>query len=430
MTEFEARLIEKSGAPRARWKSHAAAWLEVSRPTLNAYLAHASIGNWEQIPVAVLETLGILPGQAASQPNPPSVEEMVLSFAVGLVTLQDEIDAQGHPRAPYPAHLQRGLDVASILNCLDGSEYPVTLAGLLAIAGKPLYEWCPKLEGPVSDEFYSARLLENFEITRDCLALAERGQHDSEHVFYQTVMNCCEELGSAGQELYEAWRRTVVEVPIASGYTQLLGRHPIFMRQISVAQRLIDTFYVRMPPIHAEAGKVLLCPSTGTRLRRVGGKLIAELRDDFAQRMLDQRGPTVIDYTPDVLELRRPARLFWSLPGWHELKLMESAKQLGWEVDLWPKFDTVDLVIRKKSSARRFAIDVKDHISAQGLARSFKRFKDYKTHLRFVVIPDYLKVLNPDYVKIFTRARASLGKEKVDLITASELLKFLKKAEK
>jgi hypothetical protein len=430
MTEFEARLIEKSGAPAARWKSHAAAWMGVSRPTLNAYLAHASVGNLEQIPEAVLEMLGLLPGQAASQPKPPSVEEMVLSFAVGLVTLQDEIDTHGHPRAPYPAHLQRGLDVASILKCLDGSEYPVTLADLLAVAGKPLYEWCPKLEGPVSDEFYAARLLENFEITRDCLALAERGQQDSEHAFYQTVMDCCEELGSAGQELYEAWRRTVVEVPIASGYTQLLGRHPIFMRQIGVAQRLIDTFYVRMPPIHAEAGKVLLCPSTGTRLRRVGGKLIAELRDDSAQRTLDLLGPRAIDYTPDVLELRRPARLFWSLPGWHELKLMESAKQLGWEVDLWPKLDTVDLVIRKKGSARRFAIDVKDHISAQGLARSFKRFKDYKTHLRFVVIPDYLKVLNPDYVKIFTRARASLGKEKVDLITVSELLKLLKKAEK
>ena len=430
MTEFEARLLEKSGAPSARWKSHAAAWLGVSRPTLNAYLAHASIGNLEQISGAVLEILGILPGQAASQPKPPSVEEMVLSFAVGLVTLQDEIDTHGHPRAPYPPHLQRGLDVASILKCLDGSEYPVTLADLLAVAGKPLYEWCPKLEGPVPDEFYAARLLENFEITRDCLALAERGQQDSEHAFYQTVMDCCEELGSAGQELYEAWRRTVVEVPIASGYTQLLGRHPIFMRQIGVAQRLIDTFYVRMPHIHAEAGKVFLCPSTGTRLRRVGGKLIAELRDDSAQRTLDQQGPRVIDYTPDVLELRRPARLYWSLPGWHELKLMESANQLGWEVDLWPKFDTVDLVIRKKGSARRFAIDVKDHISAQGLARSFKRFKDYKTHLRFVVIPDYLKILNPDYVKIFTRARASLGKEKVDLITVSELLKLLKKAEK
>lgn len=430
MTEFEARLIEKSQAPDTRWKSHAAAWLGVSRPTLDAYLAHASIWSFDQIPEAVLEKLGMLPGLEASQPKPPSIEEMVLSFAVGLVALQDEIDTHGHPRVPYPAHLQRGLDLASILKCLDGSEYPVTLADLLAVAGKPLYEWCPKLEEPLSDEFYAARLLENFEITRDCLALAERGQKDSEHAFYQTVMDCCEELGSAGQELYEAWRRTVVEVPIASGYTQLLGRHPIFMRQIGVAQRLIDTFYVRLPPTHAEDGTVLLCPSTGTRLRRVGGKLIAELRDDSAQRTLEKQGPRVIDYTPDVLELRRPARLFWSLPGWHELKLMESARQLGWEVDLWPKFDTVDLVIRKKGSARRFAIDVKDHISAQGLARSFKRFKDYKTHIRFVVIPDYLKVLNPDYVKIFTRARASLGKEKVDLITVSELLKLLKKAEK
>lgn len=430
MTEFETRIIEKSAAPTHRWKSHGAQWLGVSRPTLNAYLAHAARGDLDQIPQKILEALEILPGTGALQPSRPTAEEMLLCFAGGLVALQDEIDTHGHPRAPYPRLLQRGLDVASMLNCLDGSSYPVTLADLLVMAGRPVYEWCPNLEGAIADQFYAARLLENFEITRDCLSLAALGQQDSEHIFYQTLMACCEEVGASGQALYEAWRGTVVELPVASGYTQLLGKNPIFMRYMNVAQRLIDTFYVRMPTVHAEAGKVYLCPSTGTRLRRIGGKLVTELRDETAQHLVDTLGPRTIEYTPDVLELRRPARLFWALPGWYELKLRDSARELGWDVDLWPKLDTVDLVIRKKGSTRRFAIDVKDHISPQGLAHSFSRFKGYKSHLRFIVIPDYLDRLNNEYTQIFARARASFGKEKVDMITVSALLKLLSKVDK
>lgn len=425
MSEFQRRLIERSGAPPKRWKTHVAEWLGISRPTLDGYLDHAAHGRLDRIPETVLARLEIVPDDPDSQSAAPSFDEMLLAFASGLVALQEEMDAIGHPRAPYPAALQRGLDIAAAINWRENRKLPVTLADLLRVAATPIYKWCPDLAGPLADQYYAASLLEDFEITRDCLSLSSLANQDEELVFYRTLMECCEELGTSGQTLYEQWRRTVIEAPIATGYTQLLSRHPTFLGALSVVQRLIDTFYARMPPVHAQDGKIHLCPLTRTRLRRVGSMFVSELRDEAAVRALAAQGPRVMDYTPDVLELRRPARLYWTLPGWHELQLAKAARDLGWDVDLWPKLDTVDLVLRKKGNPLRYAVDVKDHMSPQGLARSFDRFTAYKSHVRLIVIPDYLAKLNPEYRTLFERFRASQGKQKVDLVIVSEFLNQL-----
>lgn len=410
-----------------RWKSHAANWLGITRPTLDTYLRHAKDGQYDRLPAEILKRVtGGMP-LASGDANASLRTDMILNFAAGLVALQDEMDVQGHPRAPYPASLQRGLDISAWLNIAEAGSYPVTLAELLVCTGKPLYEWCPQLSEPLADEYYASRLMEDLEVTRDCLNLAARLRQDPEHELFKVLMRCCEEAGAAGQDLYAAWRRTVIEVPIAGGYTELLVRDRVFMQHLDLAQRLISAFYVRLPSVHASGGKVHVCPSTGTRLRRIGGNWATEMRDQAAQRRLDREGPRSLDYTPDVLELRRPARLFWALPGWHELRLREAALDLGWEVELWPKFDTVDLLVRKAGSTRRYAIDLKDHLSAQGLARSFERFKGYKSHVRLIVVPDYLEDLNPEYRKTFTRVRASFAKEKVEILTVSGFLKLLNK---
>ncbi|HEX6706079.1 MAG TPA: hypothetical protein VF169_15060 [Albitalea sp.] len=426
--DFQQQLIERSQPPSpSRWKSHAANWLGITRPTLDTYLRHAKDGRFDKLPSKVIEkVMGGAPGPAGDS-RAALREEMLLNFAAGLVALQEEMDAHGHPRAPYPAALQRGLDVAGWLNIAEGSVYPVTLAELLVCASRPVYEWCAQLGEPLADEYYASRLLEDMEVTRDCLSLAARLRQDAEHELFKVLMRCCEEAGVAGQELYTAWRRTVIEVPVAGGYTQLLARERIFMQHLDLAQRLINEFYVRLPSVHATSGKVHLCPSTNTRLRKIGGRWTTEMRDEAAQRRLQREGPRLLDYTPDVLELRRSARLFWALPGWHELQLRDAAVNLGWDVELWPKFDTVDLVLRRAGSAKRYAIDLKDHLSAQGLARSFERFKGYKTHIRLIVVPDYLEHLNPEYRKTFMRARASFAKEKVEIVAVSGLLKLLAK---
>lgn len=427
MSEFKTRLITASGAPTFGWKTHASAWLGISRPTLNRYLAHAESGELDKIPSAILEKTGITVSADVGRPTSyPTAHDMLICFAVGLVDLQAQVDDVGFAQAPYPPMLQRGFDVASALNLLTATHYPITLAHLLAVAATPVFDWCPDLEGPAADAFFAAVLMENNEVTRECLGVAELARQDPELVFYQTLIECCEEQDDGGQVLYEQWRRTVVERPVAEGYTELLARHPIFLANLDVAQRLIDTFYIRLSPIHAVSGKINLCPLSGTRLRRVGQKWMTELRDPVAQRYLEAHGPKTMDFTPDVLEVRRPARLFWTLPGWHEIAIAKEARNLGWEVDLWPNLDTVDLVLRKRGRSDRYAIDVKDHLSPIGLARSFKRFNGYKSHTRLVVIPDYLERLSPDYRKHFTRWRNAEGKSNADISLVSDLLENLK----
>lgn len=425
--DFQQMLIERSHPPVAtRWKSHAAHWLGVTRPTLDAYLRHAKEGRFDRLPTKVLEQVtGGMP-IATVDANATLRTDMILHFAAGLVALQDQMDEHGYPQAPYPASLQRGLDIAGWLNITEDGLYPVTLAELLLCACKPTYEWCPQLGEPLADEYYASRLMEDMEVTRDCLSLAVKLRKDPEHELYKLLMYCCEEAGAAAQDLYVAWRRTVIELPVASGYTAVVMRETVFMQHLDLVQRLINAFYVRLSSVHAISGKVHLCPSTGIRLRRISDKWVTEMRDQAAQHRLDREGARLLEYTPDVLELKRSARLFWALPGWHELQLRAAALELGWDVELWPKLDIVDLLLRKKSSARRYAIDLKDHLSAQSLARSFEHFKGFKSHIRLIVVPDYLEDLNPDYRKIFMRARASLAKHTVEILTVSGLLKLLK----
>jgi hypothetical protein len=431
MPPVESQLIQLSGAPPLKWKKHAAEWLGVSRPTLLRYLNLASKGNWDQIPIAILLRLGL--GEPSSIVEPvadiPTTHEMLICFAAGLVEMQAQVDEIGFARAPYPPALQRGLDIASALNVLSDSSFPITLTQLLQDASTPIYKWCPHISGPAADAFYAAALLENNEVTRDCLAIADLAKQDSEHALYQTLMDCCAGMDSAaGQILYEQWRRTVVEQPVAQGHMHLLMRHSIFFANIDVAQRLIDAFYTRLLPVHAMQGKIYLCPLSGTRLRRVGQRWMTELRDPAAQRYLEANGPKEIDYTPDTLEVRRPARLFWTLPGWHELKVAEAARALGWDVELWPNLDAIDLVIRKRGRKNRYAIDVKDYLSSLSLARSFQRFNGYKNHTRLIVIPDYLERLSPDYRKHFVRWRSAEGKTSVDITLVSNLLDDLRTA--
>jgi hypothetical protein len=429
MNVFEKQLIELSGAPLTRWKSHAAEWLGISRPTLVSYLKHAAAADWNQIPIGVLARLGL--DKQESQPTTnatlPETNEMLVSFAAGLVEMQAQVDEIGFAQAPYPPHLQRGLDIAAALNFHAESSLPTTLTQLLQVGATPVYKWCPELSGPTADSFYAATLLENNEVTRDCLAIADMAKLDSEHVLYQTLRECCDGMDEvAAQSLYVQWRRTVVEQPVAQGHMHILTRDPIFFANIDAAQRLIDTFYTRLLPIHAVEGKIHLCPLSGTRLRRVGNSWMTELRDPAAQQYLDIHGPMTMEYTPDALEVKRPARLYWTLPGWHELKLAKDAKAMGWEVELWPNLDAIDLSIRKRGNKNRYAVDVKDYLSPLNLARSFQRFNGYKSHTRLIVIPDYLERLSPDYRKHFSRWRSAEGKLSVEIALMSNFIDDLR----
>lgn len=419
------------GGETRGWKIRAADYLGVSRPTLDRYLGFDADGELEKIPSKVLEKLSL--GEAAltqnavariPEPVAGTPRDMVHLFAAGLGKLQEHIDQYGHIQAPYPTQLSKAFNLAAALNIAHGYSYPVDLASLIVAASKRLFEWCPEYSATDStDDFIDKRLVEDGDVTPDCLVLAALADGDVEEHFYTALMGECRAMeDKVGQAFYSAWRRAVIENPVLESHSALLYRYEELRNNVLATNRLIDVFYEYVPAIHAHDGLIPLCPVTRTRLRQCSGRWISEFRDPIAARQLSTQEPIHIQHTPNTLELRRPVRIFWALPGWHELQLHNSLIENGYTSVLWPDLDAVDLLVSVPGSDARYAVDVKDHISPASLGRSINHFKRYRRHSRVVVVPDYLVERLPEYRRLFDQARRSTLKEPLQLLTSSEFL--------
>ncbi|NMG42648.1 hypothetical protein GPA22_02725 [Aromatoleum toluvorans] len=428
---FAVRLQQLVGGAIRGWKIRAAAFLGITRPTLDRYLRYEAEGRLSAIPEAILAKVGIhADGEAATAPPRHeaggSPYDMVNLLAAGLCRLQEHVDQHGHIQAPYPEALLRGFNLAAALNIERGTSYPVDLASLVRNAMSPIFEWCPEYgDGQESESFFASLLIEAGAVTPDCISMAGLAEADAEEMFYQRLIAACSEIDEAhGQAFYSEWRRAVIENPVAESHAVFLVRYETLRAWTSMTRQLVDFFYERIPEIHAEDGKIALCPLSGTRLRKNRNRWATEMRDPAAEKMLRERGPRYIDHTPATLELKRPVRVFWALPGWHELRLHEAVMERGWKSLLWPEFDKYDLLVSRPGKTR-FAIDVKDHLSPLSLARSLGNVERRRRQKRVLVIPDYLRERLPLYKTVFRRARRSALMEPEVIMTVSEFLDVL-----
>lgn len=405
------------------WKGTVCKALDITRPTLDRYIAIDQAGESSRIPGRIWQKLGQPVAIESERIDSPYV--MVNLLAEGLGELQESIDRLGHILAPYPPALSRGLNLAAAWNLEHGKSYPTSLAGLLSVATKPLYTWCPEYEGEGAEEFGAAVLVRDGEVTPDCLAIARLGDTDPETYFYKSLMDACSELDdSSAQRFYVAWRRMVIEHPVADSFTVFLN-DPSLRNHLGLTQRLAEVFYEPLTQLHSERNAIPVCPISGTRIKKIRGEWVSEYRDPRAAATIRQNGPSFRPFFPGMLELKRPARIFWALPGLHEIDLFKTAQSLGYQAELWPRMDTVDLIISHPNKPLRFAIDIKEHRSPVGLARAFEGFKFFKRHQLAIVVPDYLCELNPDYLKLFERARRAYLKSKVQILMYSTFLQML-----
>jgi hypothetical protein len=406
------------------WRTRAAKLLSIPASSLSRYLSLEGAGQLQDIPGKVWQALASAEHRRPTA-IPDRTAEMIRCFARGLVAIQDDLDRQGFIRSPYPESLSRAFNVAAgcQIQGLHGSEaFPVDLEELVHCAQRPLYEWVPTLSGAQFDEYLGARLLNDSQVTRECLDLANLEDGDAEHQFFEFLMQRCQALPEeAGQRLYVAWRKAVIENPLADSYAVFL-QEPTLSAHIAIALELVDFFYEPVSAALVEDGRLALCPVTGTRLRRVDGRWISESRDPDVQQRLAVSGPRFIPYSPQVIELKRSVRTFWCHPGRYELELAARASELGWSTELWPRFDCIDLLVWRKTGRQRFAVDVKDHLSPSRLARLFEGFKAFRRHQRLVVVPDYLIDAHPRYVEIFDRTRHAIGKDAPRLERMSDFL--------
>lgn len=431
---FEEKLQNLLGFAGRGWKIRAAELLKITRPTLDRYLQLDAEGQIDRIPHHHLAAVGIdlqnLPVSSMAPEVKQTPYDMANLFAAGLCKLQEHIDRYGHILSPYPSTLIQGFNLAAALNIERGTSYPSHLSALITCASQNIFQWCPEYaEGEQADSFFTAQLLDDGEVTIDCIAMAGLATRDAEEEFYQALIDICQELDDReGQKLYTEWRRAVIENPVASSHTIFLMNYPTLQSHPAATKQLIDFFYENISPLHAEKGKLALCPVTGIRLRRHGTQWHSEFRDPIAERTIRQQGPKWVDHTPSTLELKRPVRTFWALPGWHEIDLYQRIKGQKYAVTLWPNYDAVDLVVKDTASNVLFAVDVKDYLSPTNLAKMLKRFKNYRHHKTLVVIPDYLEKRLPDYRTIFEKARRADLKTVPTLTTVSGFINMLEGA--
>lgn len=412
-------------APRygRRWKAACAVELGIGRASLYRYFS-----NKIAVPEETLACLAKI-----EQPSRPAItsRDMLALYARAFIDLQKCLDRHGSLQGGYPENLTRAFDLASALNAADGSTtWPVELGEAVERAAQPFYKWVPDLSWDVEGEFTAARLIESGAITTECFELAGKGVDPEaelrENAGFERLIKICFNRFD-GPDFYRNWRRLVIERPVIQSVARLLNYYPVLTDPD--ARNLLGHFYQPVPESMAVLGNLRICKVSGTLLRpldRNGKKHETDCRDPEALKQALCGSYHTIEYSAEVLQLVRPFRIFWCLPGLSELEVERKLKKVGWNCQLWPELDRVDIVAESPNRKRKIAIDVKDYLSPATLARTFEGFKEFaRSHECLLVVPDYLRKLTPDYERRFVALRESWSKLPVRLTTVSRLLKEL-----
>ncbi len=351
--------------------------------------------------------------------------EMVTLFARGLLDLQEQVDRHGWIKDGYPRTLQRSFDLAGARNTLEGSaRWPTDLAALSRLAEKPLFEWVDDLSWDPEGEFTAAALITDGEITPACVDLAMPGRDPEteliENAGYNLLRSICHGRRD-GQEVYAAFRRSVIEHPVLSSWTATILADAT-LATVERIDEIIEAFYQRVPEAMTVDGMLPTCVVSGTILRKQGQGFHTESRDPEAVRRARAGDCKWVKWRPGALQLRRAFRLYWCLPGKTELDLAKKLRKAAWTCALWPGLDRVDLAARSPDG-RRIAADVKDHLSPENLAVRFDGFKEFAAdHDCYLVVPDYMPEISRGYERRFEAVRSAYAKAPVTLRTVSDLL--------
>lgn len=415
--ECEVLFAQKLGYGR-RWKKAAAQALGIGRATLYRYLEDDS---------AIAPNVRARLAQLSGNRKPLRDDrQMVTLFARGLLDLQEQIDRYGWVKDGYPRVLQRSFDLAGARNALEGSAcWPTDLTSLSRVAEKPLFEWVSDLSWDPEGEFTAATLIADGEITPACIDLALPGKDPEteliENAGYGLLRSVCHERRD-GQNVYAAYRRSIIEHPVLSSWTTTILTDPV-LATVERIDEIIEAFYQRAPESLTVNGVLPTCSVSGTVIRKQGMGFHTESRDPEAIRRARAGEYKPVKWRPGTLYLRRAFRLYWCLPGKTELDLADRLTKVGWTCALWPGLDRVDLSATSPDGQRRIAVDVKDHISPENLAARFEGFKEYSAdHECFLAVPDYMPELSRGYERRFEAVRAAHAKSPIALRTVSDLL--------
>jgi len=344
--------------------------------------------------------------------NQLTKDELTLHFiATGLMNYIQQHIEYGNPiKLPYPAPLQKGLNMLVLL-CLERNRKPPQ--------GIPeVISWCqdkaiPELGLNLPSEFYTKtdRLLNKhfFTVTGFCedWACVESDVEDelTEQALLRDVIGTCRERNS--QLGYEAFRRLFIEKPVITE----LELHQLRIRNIELSPLMeqIKSAYEPASPVHCFDGHFFCCSNCGSLLLKDNeGNLICEheccpIQEDKTGRKIRK--------DDGVLSLKRGLKRYITLPGLAELRLVKKLKKLKLEPELWPNFDSYDLRIVFPDN-EAWAVDVKDWSNPFLLARRAEPFSKKPPWTKaWFVFPNERKKQRPDYLRAFRNYCSILDKQ-------------------
>lgn len=253
--------------------------------------------------------------------------------------------------APYPANLQRALDLLTVDALRRGLAPPQNVLELLDWCRiKPLSQWPLTFEGRQMAE--DVFLLEDDLPTSWCeewaCAASDVEDEVTENGVIEAALRLCEALNSP--QLYVDFRRLLIERPVLTQF-ELLHQQ----RRLKGLENVLVDAYELAPSTSRHAGRFIACKRCGSLLvLNLVGDLCCEDSLCRAEGSV-QRGK---DWDENVLQLKRGLRRFVTRPGRAELRLFKALKKRGYVVELWPDFDLYDLKVVVDDEI--WAIDVKD----------------------------------------------------------------------
>lgn len=322
-----------------------------------------------------------------------------------LIGMASAVYRLGEVEAPtertYDDVVLRAYNLLVLATLQHGGEPPASVPHMIdLIAGRPACEWLPGSDSEAVLVHADTR-----STTQECLELmlprtADPFTERFENRIMHQVFDACRAARSP--ESYVAFRRLLVERPVLT-HAELID--VIGDVDLLPVADILTECYVAAPGHLANDGLFKQCGRCNCLMLPVApGKWRCGMDRCHASGggSIDGRE---LKAMLEVYQLQFPLRTFITGPGLFEIELEAALHDRGLTVQMWPEYDTFDLLVTF-GSGLRWAIDVKDYANPGVLGRRFVGIPPSPPRDQaFLVVPDYRFKADKSYQERYVHAQ-------------------------
>lgn len=363
-------------------------------------------------------------------------------IAAGLVEKEHEY-SENRLRYPYSSAFRHGLNRYAALCVQHACDPAAALDGMSESgfikrrATQDVQTWLEDWDEPtrraVSDDLGNLGPLVYeedgvFATTSECDELLKHAETDLVAGFDERQLY--EFLRRGTQEQYVVGRRLIIRHPLLSFDERIelqtggfdCASDPLDQGEAACVdfawmKELLEFAYEEAPL------NTRICPCCGWTLAKNGRQMLCS---SFECRTAVE----LADYekldrlAADAFRLKRGVMRYIARPGTLELEIAEAAHNLGLSFELWPEYDTCDVLIRMESG-ETVAVDAKCYGGAQSLARTIADdclIDQLETDKVVYVVPDEAELQQPGFCGLCKKALDECGRYHARCLTFSRFV--------